>query len=90
MWYKTENGETIRPTDVDTTSSKAYVYVRKNFELVPEQVSETETVPAHYRWEEMKIPKEMWEVSKSVFEHTVALNDVYDALAELAEIITEA
>ena len=86
MWYEAENGENIRPADVDETSSRAYVYVRKNFELIPE----TEEFPAHYRWEETKIPKEMWEISKSVFEHTVALNDVYDALAELAEIITEA
>ena len=89
MWYTVENGEPIRPADVDTTSSKAYVYVRKNFELIPEQVTEMETIPAHYRWQEIKIPKEMWEVSRNVFEHESALNDVYDALTELAEIVTE-
>lgn len=89
MWYIVENGESIRPADVDTTSSKAYVYVRKNFKLIPEQVTEMDTIPAHYRWQEIKIPKEMWEVSRSVFEHESALNDVYDALTELAEIVTE-
>ena len=85
MWYEVENGTAVKPADVDTTSSKVYVYVRRNFELVPETVD----IPAHYRWEEMKIPKEMWSVSQSVMAHDTALNDVYDALTELAEIIAE-
>ena len=85
MWYTVENGNAVRPGDVDTTSSRVYVYVRRNFELVPE----IEEIPAHYRWEEMKIPKEMWEVSRSVLAHDTALDDVYAALAELAEIFTE-
>ena len=89
MWYNVENAEAIRPADVDTTSSKAYVYVRRNFKLIPEQATGWDTIPAHYNWQEIKIPKEMWEVSRNVFEHESALNDVYDALTELAEIVTE-
>jgi hypothetical protein len=85
VWYEVENGSLDKPADVDTTSSKVCVYVRRNFELVPE----TEDMPAHYKWEEMKIPKEMWGVSQSVMAHDTALNDVYDALTELAEIIAE-
>ena len=85
MWREVENGSRDKPADVDTTSSKVYVYVRRNFELVPE----TEDTPTHYRWEEMKIPKEMLGISQSVMAHDIALNDVYDALTELAEIIAE-
>lgn len=85
MWYEVENASADKPSDVDTTSSRVYVYVRRNFELVPE----TEDMPTHYKWEEMKIPKEMWGVSQSVMAHDGALNDVYNALTELAGMITE-
>jgi hypothetical protein len=37
----------------------------------------------------MKIPREMWEVCEKVMGHGTALDDVYDALTELAEIIVE-
>lgn len=89
MWYENENGENVRPSDIDTTSSKVYVYVRKNFKLIPEKTEEDETYPAHYSWLEMKIPKEMWEVCKMALSNESALNDVYDALAELADMIVE-
>ena len=34
MWYRNENGGYARPSDVDTTSSKVYVYVRRNIVFV--------------------------------------------------------
>lgn len=90
MWYEVENGNLTRPSDVDTTSSHVYVYVRRNITLVEEVKDGEEIVtPSHYRWEEMKIPREMWEVCSKVMSHDSALNDVYDALAELAEMIVE-
>lgn len=85
MWYEVQNGDLTRPSDIDSTSSRVYVYVRRNIEPVPE----TEQAPAHYHWEEMKIPREMWEVCRKVLSHDSALDDVYSALTELAEIITE-
>ena len=85
MWYDVENGDLIRPAEIDETSSKVYVYVRRNIEIV----EATEETPAHYRWQEMKIPRGMWEVTKKVFNHDSALDDVYSALVELAEIIVE-
>ena len=85
MWYSVENGDKIRPYDVDTNSSNKYVYIRRNFELV----EESEDNPAHYRWEELKIPREMWEVCAKVLGHDTALDDVYAALTELAEMIVE-
>lgn len=85
MWYGVTNGDLTLPAEIDETSSKVYVYVRRNIEIV----EATDEMPAHYRWQEMKIPREMWEVTKKVFNHDSALDDVYSALVELAEIIVE-
>lgn len=83
MWYKCENGSLDRPQDIDSTSSAVYVYVRKNITAVPE----AEGRPAHYEWMETKIPKEDWEIYEQVLSHGEALDDVYAALTELAEMI---
>ena len=85
MWYLTANGEDIRPAEIDSTSSKVYVYVRKKIERVPA----SDDVPAHYEWMEQKIPKKDWETYRMVLEHGSALDDVYAALTELAEMIVE-
>lgn len=90
MWYKNENSDLTRPSSIDMTSSQVYVYVRKNIELVPETVNGDEIISAHYKWDEIKIPKEVWEIAKETFEHNEALDDVYEALAELAEMIVGA
>lgn len=90
MWYEVENGSLARPSNVDTTSSQAYVYVRRNIELVDEVRDGDEIItPQHYKWEEMKIPRNMWETCATVMGHDAALDDVYDALTELAEMIVE-
>ena len=86
MWYEASNGNLARPGEVDTVSSRTHVYVRRNIVLVPEVIGD-EPIPAHYQWEEMKIPREMWEVCEKVFGHDSALDDVYSALVELAEMI---
>lgn len=85
MWYRNENGDDRRPAEIDSTSSQVYVYVRRDIV----RVEATEDAPAHYRWEEMKIPREMWAVCEKVFSHDGALEDVYAALAELAGMIVE-
>lgn len=85
MWYKCENGSLDRPQDIDSTSSAVYVYVRKDIT----EVSAEEDRPAHYEWMETKIPKEDWEVYEQVLGHGEALDDVYAALTELAEMILE-
>ena len=85
MWQKAENGNTTKPAALDTTSSKRWNYVRKDFELI----EATEEVPAHWRWMEKKVLKEDWGAFMQVAEHSEALEDVYAALTELAEIIEE-
>lgn len=83
MWYKCENGSLDRPQEIDSTSSAVYVYVRKDITEIPAE----EDRPAHYEWMETKIRKEDWEVYEQVFGHGEALDDVYAALTELAEMI---
>ena len=62
MWYRNENGGYNRPDEVDTTSSHNYVYVRRNIVFVEERQEGDEVFPAHYEWEEMKVPRSMWPV----------------------------
>ena len=61
MWNYAEGKE--RPALVDETSSKKWVYVRRNIE---EFEREDETDPTikekFYRWEEQKIPKENYPI----------------------------
>ena len=85
MWYTSQNGSLDQPSAIDTTSSRKYVYIRKNFEVV----AATEDIPAHYQWQEMKIPKADMGIYEKTVNHDEALDDVYAALTELAEIITE-
>lgn len=83
MWYRNENGSNVKPAVLDTESSKVYVYVRRNFVLVPAE----EDRPEHWTWEEQKILRADWAVYEQVLEHGDALDDVYEALTELAELI---
>lgn len=83
MWYSNENGDLVRPSEIDRESSRKYVYVRKNIE----EVEATEDIPAHYRWQEIKIPQADWAVYEKVIDHDGTLDDVQNALIELAEII---
>ncbi|MBR5541918.1 MAG: hypothetical protein IKU64_06125 [Bacteroides sp.] len=85
MWYKNENGSITKPEAVDSVSSNEFVYVRKNFA----EIAGAEEVPAHWEWMETKIPKDAFEIWLNVQDHNTALDDVYAALTELAELIVE-
>ena len=89
MWYKNSNGDSVKPADVDSTSSKVYVYVRKDFTLIPAQGEGEHANPEHWEWLEQKVKKEDWELYQTVTGHTSELSDVEDALMELAEMIVE-
>ena len=83
MWYVNSNSDSIKPEVLDTISSKKWNYIRKNFELI----ESTEEVPEHWQWLETKIDKDDWELYEEILGHDEALDDVYAALTELAEII---
>ena len=87
MWYKSSNGSLDIPSELDVYSSKVYVILRKDFVVIPETGEGEEIIPAHYEWMECRIPKEDWEIYKKALGHDEALDDVYAALTELAEMI---
>lgn len=81
MWYKAESTEL--PTVIDDTSSRVYVYVRKNIkeeQRADEVTGETVTV---YVYDEIKIPKEVYEIFRIESENEVRISDVEDILAEM-------
>lgn len=81
MWYYAESNE--RPAIVDETSSKKWVYVRRNIE---EFEREDETDPTikekFYRWEEMKIRKEDYPIYQSEVQNSANL----DYIAMMSDI----
>lgn len=86
-WYSGES--TVNPALIDTNSSKKYVYVRRNVEQherIDEMTGDTVT---YYSFEEMKIPRDVYDI----FVKTDALEneilDTQEALADIYEMITE-
>ena len=86
-WYSGES--TVNPALIDTNSSKRYVYVRRNVEQherIDEMTGETVT---YYSFEEMKIPRDVYDI----FVKTDALEneilDTQEALTAIYEMITE-
>ena len=75
MWSRVESID--RPSELDTTSSKVYNYVRRNIE---EKTKEDEDgrIITYYEFYEEKVNKEMWELY-------VRVSDLEDALCELSE-----
>ena len=88
MWRKCDSGDDTRPAELDTTSSHNWNYVRKDITFIPAEEGE-DGRPAHYEWLEMKGRKDDWAVYEQVMGHSEALDDVYAALTELAELIVE-
>lgn len=83
MWYYAEGKE--RPAIVDETSSKKWVYIRRNIEEF-EREDETDLTikEKFYRWEEMKIRKDNWKLYEAVERNTANID--YIAMMEDIEI----
>ena len=81
MWYNAENSDNVRPSTVDTESSRIYNYIRKDFSLVPA----SEDRPEHYAWLEQKIKKEDWELYSKILSNEDDITDLQLALCELYE-----
>lgn len=79
-WYSVEEN-LVKPAEVDATSDPGFVIVRKDFELKGEG-----DVPPHWSWREMRIPREIWNISGVSMDLVRALSDIYAALAELAAL----
>lgn len=86
MWYEVEFGSE-KPDQIDETSSKVYVYVRKDIEEC-ERYDETTCGTIHY-WKalEQKIKKEDWGIYKELAKSENDITDLQEALVELYEIV---
>lgn len=80
MWTRSENGEAVRPMEVEISSNG--VIIRRNFRVVPE----SDEMPEHYEYEEWQMTKEQYEIYQN-FEERMHEQD--DALVELAGLISE-
>lgn len=80
-WYYAEGRD--RPKTIDDTSSKKWVYLRRN---IVECEREDETDPTinekFYKWEEMKIPKENYPIYELAMQNAANL----DYLAMMSDI----
>lgn len=85
MWNKRTGPNS--PSRVEDLTTK--MLIRRNIVFVEDVVTEEHTIPAHYEWEEMVVSKSIWSVCSKMLGYDDALNDIYAALTELAEIITE-
>lgn len=82
-WRKAES--TIRPAELDTTSSRKFNYVRKN--IVEEQRETEQGTITMYVYDELKVAKADWELFETVSDSAERIADVEDAVIELAELI---
>ena len=81
MWNYAEGKE--RPALVDETSSKKWVYVRRNIEeFEREDETDPEIKEKFYRWEEQKIPKENYPIYELEVQNAANL----DYLAMMSDI----
>jgi hypothetical protein len=86
-WYSGES--TVNPALIDAASSKRYVYVRRNVEQherIDEMTGETVT---YYTFEEMKIPRDAYDIFAKTNTLENEILDTQEALTTIYEMITE-
>lgn len=85
-WY--EGTSSVYPSLVDTTSSKKWVYVRRNIEE-HEHEDDEGIKEIFYSFEEQKVPKEVWGIFEKTTENDVKIAEADIRLADVEEAITE-
>ena len=80
-WYKSQSD--IKPSEYDNKSSKVYIYLRKNIVYVEAQESAEHEIPAHYKYDELKLPKEAEQLILDNLEHTTQISSLEDAICDL-------
>jgi hypothetical protein len=80
IWYVAES--TAFPELVDSTSSRKWVYVRRNVKKC-ERENEQGIKETFYTFEEQKVSKEIWGIFEKEADNSTRLADVEDVLADL-------
>lgn len=93
MWYYVESKS--YPSLIDTTSSKKWVYVRRNIEE-HEREDDEGIKEIFYSFEEQKVPKEVWGIfektmqnDEKIIENDVKIAEADIRIADVEEAITE-
>lgn len=81
MWYKSES--TTKPEIVDSTSSKIYVYVRKNIQEVEREDEQTGNKYIVYVYDETKIPKEVYSIFENQMQADLRIADIEEVITEI-------
>jgi hypothetical protein len=76
MWYPVIS--TIKPDEVDMSSSIKYVYIRRN---ITETTDDEDNII--YEYEEYKLPKEIYDVVRLQDETISRINDIEETITEL-------
>ena len=79
-WY--EGTSSVYPSLVDTTSSKKWVYVRRNIEE-HEREDDEGIKEIFYSFEETKMPKDVWVIFEKEADNSERIADVEEAITEL-------
>lgn len=85
-WY--EGTSSVYPSLVDTTSSKKWVYVRRNIEE-HEREDDEGIKEIFYSFEEQKVPKEIWGIFEKAMQNDEKIAEADIRLADVEEAITE-
>ena len=80
VWYMAES--TVFPKLIDSSSSKKWVYVRRNGKRC-ERENEQGIKETFYTFEEQKVSKEVWGIFEKETDNSTRLADVEDVLADL-------
>ena len=83
MWYEVES--TTQPESIDNTSSRNWIYVRKDIHTEEREDEMTGEKMAVWVWKEMKIARENWELYKAVESNTANI----DYIAMMSDIEIE-
>ena len=76
MWYKSQSG--AKPKTVDNDSSRVYVYVRKN--IIEKTMEDGSTF---FEYDEIKVPKEIFDIFLSQAESDERLSEIENVIAEI-------
>ena len=81
-WKLTENSSTDKPLVIDKTSSKVYVYVRKN--ITSTTVTDMdENIRTVWRYEEAKVKKLDWNKYYSEIIHDLEMTEVQQTITDM-------
>lgn len=84
-WYSAESTGSQKPTEIDESSSRKYIYLRKNIEFVPSSKTlEGEETENKWVFLETKIPKEIANLLNMTKDNTSSIADIEDALCEIS------